>query len=163
MPIEPVVRYRGIAPGRIAGLVVLVVFVIALAYLMATRPQGATNSEPIPADVDRLGLIAAPIAPDIVRVSAEEAIASAWEVASNLKDQDPAVNAYLVTATDPNWVEQDGFEDRRIWIVRFSGLDLALPAMPPADGSEAKGLTAHFAYVLIDADSKEAIDYQYWE
>jgi hypothetical protein len=117
---------------------------------------------PLPTDVTRLGLETSAVTPLRVAVSSSDAIFAAWEVAPHLKDHNPIVDAYLVTATDPNWVEANGFKDRNIWIVRFSGLALEFPLPPSADASEPKVMTAHFAYMLIDADSKEAIDLQYW-
>lgn len=162
MRTEPAVRFRGSMPGPMLALVIVIGALVAT-FVLISRPSSSGAAVPIPADVERLGMEISPIAPGAVAVSAESAIAIAQEVASHLKDQKPNVDAYLVSATDPRWVEASGFEDRKIWIIRFSGLDLLFPGAPPADGSEAKGHTAHFAYVLVDADSKEAIDIQYWE
>ncbi len=159
---EPTIRFRGTSTGPIVPLVILIGAAIAT-FLLISRPSSAGNAVPIPVDVERLGLHTSPIAPGSVPVSAEEAITVAREVASNLKEQNPRVDAYLVSATDPHWAKEDGFENRKIWIIRFSGLDLFFPGVPPADGSEAKGHTAHFAYVLVDAESREAVDIQYWE
>lgn len=154
--------------GSVAGVTVLVLAVAVVVLGSLTRErQGAAGGEApgidsLPPDIDRLGLMLAPVAGTVL-IGQEPAVSAAWDVAANLKDQSPEVNAYLVSATDPAWVNPGEFTARPIWIVRFSGLALEFPGAPNAEGSPGSVNVAHFAYVYIDAVTGEAIDFQYWE
>lgn len=158
-PTERRVRYRSFSPGPLIGLLLILVSVTVVVSISILRTQPAALPKPLPADMQRLGLIAVPITAAMVPVSSDAAIATAWDEVSSIRDQNPTVDAYLVQATDPNWVEANGFKDRRTWIVKFSGIDVPLPCPP----GSARCLTAHVVYVIIDADTGAGIDIQYWE
>ncbi len=104
------------------------------------------------ADVQRLDMEFGPADP--AGTIAEEVALAAGESINDFSNASGPPTAFLATVVDAGGGGQgSALAGRRVWVIRYSGVDLEIPGPSVPAPATARSHTARYAYVFLDAVS----------